>query len=292
MLKRDNAYVIKQQLASYLSDFKSHREVIGQDTFSYIEAGPPMAECVFFIHGAVGNKTQWRGLMQLLSRQYRVIAIDVPGLAVGHEAASGYYSLTELSNYIMRFFRHKNIESACLVAHSMGANIACRFSALYPNKVNSLVVASLTGWEQLFGQSYWHKFSEFKQLLVFNNLDEFKALFSSLFHQPPYMPDALLELRMRDLQKHQTQLYKVLTHIQQEFHLLSNDLASLTCPVLAINGVEDVFVDLSILDRVVNLYPDFKIVNFNECGHVPFLEYPKKTHSTITKFILSNGRDF
>ena len=101
MLKRDNAYVIKQQLASYLSDFKSHREVIGQDTFSYIEAGPPMAECVFFIHGAVGNKTQWRGLMQLLSRQYRVIAIDVPGLAVGHEAASGYYSLTELYNALL-----------------------------------------------------------------------------------------------------------------------------------------------------------------------------------------------
>lgn len=289
MLKRDNAYVIKQQLASYLSDFKSYREVIGQDTFSYIEAGPPQAQCVFFIHGTVGNKTQWRGLMQLLSRQYRVVAIDVPGLAVGHVANCGCYSLTELSNYIMRFFRYRNIESACLVAHSMGANIACRFSALYPAQVSSLVVASLTGWEQLLGQSYWHKFSEFKQLLVFNNLDEFRVLFSSLFHQPPYMPDALLDYRMRDLQKHQTQLYKVLSHIQQEFHLLSDDLASITCPVLAINGVEDIFIELSILERVADLLPDIYMVNFNECGHVPFLEYPKKTHSVITKFILSNG---
>lgn len=287
MLKRDNAYVIKHQLASYLSDFKSHREVIGQDTFSYIEAGPVHAQCVFFIHGTVGNKTQWRGLMQLLSRHYRVIAIDVPGLAVGHEVDDGSYSLTALSKYIMRFFLHRNIDSACLVAHSMGANIACRFSALYPSKVSSLVVASLTGWEQLFGQSYWHKFSEFKQLLVFKNIDEFRTLFSSLFHQPPYMPDALLDYRMRDLQKHQTQLYKVLTHIQQEFHLLSDDLSSISCPVLAINGTEDIFIDLSILDRVASVLPDIRMVNFTECGHVPFLEYPKKTHSTITKFILS-----
>lgn len=292
MLKRDNAYVIRQQLASYLNDFKSHREVIGQDTFSYIEAGPPEGQCVFFIHGTVGNKTQWRGLMQLLSRQYRVIAIDLPGLSVGHEASDGCYSLTALSNYLMRFFLHRNIQSACLVAHSMGANIACRFAAMFPRKINSLVVASLTGWEQLLGQSYWHKFSEFKQLLVFNDLDEFKTLFSSLFHQPPYMPNALLEYRMRDLQKHQTQLFKVLTHIQKEFHLLDSDLTSLSCPILAINGAEDIFIDVATVDRVGDMLPTLSIVTFMECGHVPFLEYPKKTHSTIMKFILSNGRDY
>ncbi len=291
MLRRDNAYVIKQQLASYLNDFKSRRELIGQDSFSYIEAGPPQAPCVFFIHGTVGNKTQWRGLMQLLSRQYRVIAIDVPGLAVGLETHNQRYSLTALSNYLKRFFQYLNIDSAYLVAHSMGANLACRFAAMYPQKINSLVIASLTGWEQLLGQSYWHKFSEFKQLLTFNNLDEFKALFSSLFYQPPYLPNALLEFRMRDLQKHQTQLFKVLTHIQQEFHLLADDLTSLSCPILAINGREDIFVDASILDRVANRLPSLSIVNFSDCGHVPFLEYPKKTHTTITQFIVSKGSD-
>jgi pimeloyl-ACP methyl ester carboxylesterase len=292
MLKRDNAYVIKQQLASYLKGFESNREVVGRDAFSYIEAGPPEGKCVFFIHGTVGNKSQWRGLMQLLSRQYRVIAIDLPGLAVGYESSDGSYSLTALSNYLMRFFHHRNIESASIVSHSMGANVACRFAAMFPKKVSSLVVASLTGWEQLLGQSYWHKFSEFKQLLVFNNVDEFKALFTSLFHQPPYMPSVLLEYRMRDLKKHQTQLFKVLTHIQKEFHLLRDDLTSLSCPILAINGAEDVFIDVATVDRVVGMLPTISIVTFKECGHVPFLEYPKKTHTAIMKFILSNGSDY
>ncbi|MEH6448513.1 MAG: alpha/beta hydrolase [Oleispira sp.] len=291
MLKRDNAYVLKQQLASYFADFKSQTLSAGSDSFRFIEGGQADAECVVFLHGTVGNKSQWRGLMQLLSSQYRVISIDIPGLAVGHRTESDKYSLTALANYLARFFHCHKISSACLVGHSMGANVACRFSALYPEKVNSLVMSSLTGWEQLLEQSYWHRFSEFKQLLVFNSIDEFQTVVSSLFHQAPYLPKALLEYRMRDIKKHQTQLFKVLGDIQQEIHLLADDLKSLSCPILAINGENDVFIDMAIIRRAAILLPEINMVNFSNCGHVPFLEYPKKTHSVIKDFILSTGKD-
>jgi pimeloyl-ACP methyl ester carboxylesterase len=172
----------------------------------------------------------------------------------------------------------------------MGANVASRFAALYPEKVSSLVIASLTGWEQLFDQSYWNKFSEFKQLLVFDTVDEFQVVASSLFHEAPYMPKALLDYRMRDIKKHQTQLFKVLGDIQQEFHLLAGDLKSLSCPILAINGEDDVFIDMAIIRRAAILLPEINMVNFSNCGHVPFLEYPKKTHSAIKDFILRQER--
>ena len=287
MLKRDNAYVIKQQLASYLGDLKSQQLSIAKDNFRFIEGGQADSPCVVFLHGTMGNKSQWRGLMQLLSNKYRVIAIDIPGLAVGFKTKNEQYSLTALANYLQRFFNHLNISSACLVSHSMGANVACRYAALYPKQVDSLVVSSLMGWEQLFGQSYWQKFSEFKQLLIFNSLDEFQNLVLSLFHQPPYMPRVLLDFRMRDIQKHRTQLFKVLDDIQQEFHLLAGDLKSLSCAVLAINGENDVFVDQTVIRRASYLLPTIEMVNFPNCGHVPFLEYPKKTHEVIQKFLIA-----
>jgi len=291
MLKRDNAYVIKQQLASYLADFKSQTISVGNDNFRFIESGLVGAECIIFLHGTLGNKSQWRGLMQLLSSRYRVIAIDIPGLAVGFKTDSDHYSLTFLADYLSRFFQFNNISSACLVGHSMGANVASRFASLYPKKANSLVVSSLTGWEQLFDKSYWYKFSEFKQLLVFNSSEEFQAVVSSLFHQPPYVPKALLDYRMRDIKKHQTQLFKVLGDIQQEFHLLAGDLKSLSCPILAINGENDVFIDMNVIRRAAILLPEIKMVNFSDCGHMPFLEYPKKTHSIIKEFILTTHRN-
>ena len=290
MLKRDNAYVIKQQLASYLGDLKSQYLSFGDDCFRFIEGGKADGECIVFLHGTMGNKSQWRGLMQLLSHQYRVIAIDIPGLAVGFKAADDQYSLTMLANYIQRFLNYLNISSVCLVGHSMGSNVACRYAALYPAQVSSLVVSSLAGWEQLFGQSYWQKFSGFKQLLVFNSLEEFQSLASSLFHQPPYIPKVLMEFRMKDVQKHRTQLFKVLDDIQQEFYLLGDDLKSLSCETLAINGENDVFVDQAIIRRATNLLPEIEMVNFSNCGHVPFLEYPKKTHEVIQKFIVSTSK--
>lgn len=75
MLKRDNAYVIKQQLASYFADFKSQTLSVGNDSFRFIEGGQLGAECIVFLHGTVGNKSQWRGLMQLLSSRYRVMPL-------------------------------------------------------------------------------------------------------------------------------------------------------------------------------------------------------------------------
>ena len=291
MLKRDNAYVIKQQLASYFGDLKSKNLSVGSDNFRFIEGGKEGAECIVFLHGTMGNKSQWRGLMELLSKQYHVIAISVPGLTVGFKTISDHYTLSALANYLHRFITHRNISSVCLVGHSMGANVACRYAALYPEYVSSLVASSLTGWELLFDQSYWQKFSGFKQLLIFNSSEEFQGLVSSLFYQPPYLPRVLLDFRMRDIQKHRTQLFKVLDDIQEDFYLLADDLRSLTCQTLAINGENDVFVDQATIRRASHILPDIKMINFTNCGHVPFLEYPKKTHEVIQKFILSTSKE-
>ena len=289
MLNRDNTYVIKQKLASYLGNLKSQQVSVDRDDFRFIEGGPSDAECIVFLHGTLGNKSQWRGLMHLLRHQYRVIALDIPGLALGFKNADEKYSLTSLANYINRFLRHQGINSASLVGHSMGANVACRYQALYPQKINSLVISSLAGWELLFDQVYWHKFSEFKQSLVFNSLSEFQQLVDSLFYQPPYMPNILLEFRMKEVEKHRPQLFKVLDHIQKDFHLLAEDLKKLSCPTLAINGENDVLVSQGSISRASQLLPTVKMVNFAQCGHVPFLEYPKKTHLVISEFILSKS---
>jgi pimeloyl-ACP methyl ester carboxylesterase len=96
---------------------------------------------------------------------------------------------------------------------------------------------------------------------------------------------------MRDIKKHQTQLFNVLGDIQQEIHLLADDIKSLSCPILAINGEYDVFIDMAIIRRAAILLPENDRVNFSNCGHVPFLEYPKKTHSVIKDFILSTGKN-
>ena len=287
MLRRDNAYVIKQKLASYLGDLKSQQVSVDGDVFRFIEGGPLDAECIVFLHGTLGNKSQWRGLMHLLCHRYRVIALDIPGLALGFKNENDQYSLTDLANYINRFLKHKNIVTASVVGHSMGANVACRYQALYSKNIDSLVISSLAGWELLFDQIYWYKFSEFKQSLVFNSLSEFKQLVDSLFYHPPYMPNILLEFRMKEVEKHRTQLFKVLDDIQKDFHLLGEDLQKLSCPTLAINGENDVLVSQGAVNRASQLLPMVKMVNFAQCGHVPFLEYPKMTHSVISEFILS-----
>jgi hypothetical protein len=46
MLKRNNAYVLEQQLASYFADFKSQALSAGNDSFRFIEGGQSMGASV------------------------------------------------------------------------------------------------------------------------------------------------------------------------------------------------------------------------------------------------------
>ncbi|MEM9854246.1 MAG: alpha/beta fold hydrolase, partial [Pseudomonadota bacterium] len=55
---------------------------------------------LLLLHGAGGATQSWRGLMPILARRYRCIALDLPGQGYSRASAPGRYGLDPLASDI------------------------------------------------------------------------------------------------------------------------------------------------------------------------------------------------
>lgn len=289
MLQRDNLYVLKNHLASYFGELKRNSVNDGSHTWHYIEGGERTSPTLLFVHGTMGYKAQWRGLMQQLSYRYHVVAVDIPGLCLGLRHSHEQYDFASQVQYLKNFLTHIGVHRVSLVGHSMGANLAAYFAAVNPHMVSRLILTSVAGLDILADKSAAARFSDFKQLLFFRDYDEFYKAQSSFFHQVPKIPKAIIEQRMNQVLKHRNLTLRVIDDMVRGMEDVINGLNRIVCPSLVINGDSDVFLHPKTHRHLETALSHMQIVTLGRCGHVPFLEYPRQTEQLIRNFLLKPG---
>jgi len=105
-------------------------------------------EPVVLIHGLYSSaRINWQmpGVVSLLSKKYRVIALDMPGHGESDKPADEEAYGLELVEDIVRLLDHLRIDKAHIVGYSMGGMIAVKFMAGHQERVLSGVVGGM-GW--------------------------------------------------------------------------------------------------------------------------------------------------
>ena len=102
--------------------------------------GPaPKGPAVVCIHGLTANHLCWASVADVLSPAHRLIAYDLRGRGESDKPDKGY-SLATHGEDLEALLDHFGLEKAILVGHSLGANIALRFAAARPQRVERLVL--------------------------------------------------------------------------------------------------------------------------------------------------------
>lgn len=105
----------------------------------YIESGA--GPTVVMIHGNAGGVEDFElGVMQLLSREYRVIAIDRPGHGSSDRPADKGATVEYQAQLLHRTLLHLGITQPILIGHSWGAALALAYALKYPNGVSAMVL--------------------------------------------------------------------------------------------------------------------------------------------------------
>lgn len=107
---------------------------VGDAVISYDVTGRGRA--VVFIHDWTHNKSVWDDQVPVLGQRYRVLRYDSRGF--GRSTGFDDESAEPLDLLIMLEALH--IDHAYVVGHSRGGDIALRFAAAYPEKVDGLVL--------------------------------------------------------------------------------------------------------------------------------------------------------
>jgi len=92
---------------------------------------------VVLLHGFLENKTMWDKYISALSKNHRVITIDL--LGHGDTECLGYvHTMEDQADMIFAVLISLRIRKIVLVGHSMGGYVALAFAELYPDYVKGL----------------------------------------------------------------------------------------------------------------------------------------------------------
>ena len=90
--------------------------------FSYQEKGT--GETIIFIHSYLWDSEMWREQVELLSKKYHCLAIDLPSHGKENFDLKKGYSLSNLAKDIVDFIDEKNIKEFYYIGLSVGGMLA------------------------------------------------------------------------------------------------------------------------------------------------------------------------
>jgi pimeloyl-ACP methyl ester carboxylesterase len=131
---------------SYL-DFESQSEKL---RMAYMDVKPVQAngKTIMLMHGKNFNGAYWEETAKLLtSKGYRVIIPDQIGFGKSSKPARFQYSFHDLAANTKKVLDNLGIGKTIVLGHSMGGMVATRFTLMYPETVEKLILENPIGLE-------------------------------------------------------------------------------------------------------------------------------------------------
>ena len=251
-------------------------------TFSYSEGGAKTAPTVLLVHGFSGSRDNWNRIANKLTKQYHVIALDLPGHGDTITPANFGYQLADLSDAVRQFVLALGIQKDLHIAgHSLGGGIAVLYSALYFLEVKSLLLVDTAGVYDKVGKSLIAKPEDLRNMLV-RKTGDFERLATKIaMYQPPFIPKELMEGYEKIHMKHLPEHEKLINALIEQMKFTKSDTFqmaahSIEAPTLVIWGEKDAIIDVSVVDELKQHLKNEEVIILKDVGHTPILEadYP------------------
>ncbi len=104
----------------------------------YVDWGNPDAPPLILQHGGRDHCRSWDWVAEQLRHDWHVICPDLRGHGDSNWSPEGHYQMDAFVYDFTQLVHDLGYDEVTIVAHSLGGNIATRFSGLFPKKVRKL----------------------------------------------------------------------------------------------------------------------------------------------------------
>jgi pimeloyl-ACP methyl ester carboxylesterase len=105
----------------------------------YVDWGNPDAPPLLLVHGGQDHCRNWDWVAAQLRKDWHVIAPDLRGHGNSEWSADGSYPMANYVYDLAQLIHQQELAPVTIVAHSMGGNIALRYTGIHPENVRKLV---------------------------------------------------------------------------------------------------------------------------------------------------------
>lgn len=262
--------------------------VVDGRNWPYLEGGDASKPLLLLVHGFAGDKDNWSMIAPYLTRDYHVIAPDLPGFGENERNPDLAYDLQAQTARLKAFADALGLSRPHIGGNSMGGWIALRYAIDYPDALASLILLNNAGVNGA-NESELQKqaANEDYNPLVLANLEDADRLVAMVVHKPPHIPSRLKPVLYADGLKYRDQLDTIFWVIATEGrdHPLNDRLGEVKVPTLIIWGRHDKLLDVSCVPVLEAGIAGSVSHIFEHVGHVPMIEDPKATAAVMKGFL-------
>ena len=258
---------------------------------NYVDIGEGN-QTVVFIHGLGGSWQNWLENLPRTAGSCRAIALDLPGFGRS-EMPADPISITAFAAAVDSFCESLGLGPVVLVGNSMGGFTAAEVAIQHPERVELLVLVDSAGISSANVTNSRPGQTLARQLMMRGQGDPSAA--KKMLTRPGY-----IALGMGLVARYPTRISKELLSEQlltfgdagfgDAFEaILAYDfrhrLQEIGCPVLVIQGENDILVPLGDAFEFCQLIPNAELLTMAETGHVPMFERPVQFNDALLAFV-------
>jgi pimeloyl-ACP methyl ester carboxylesterase len=258
---------------------------VGGARICYLDEGG--GEVMVLVHGWAGNAWNWEAVFGPLSKNHRVIVLDLPGHGKSGCPKGFGFSMREYAGFVVGVMNELKVERATIIGSSMGGAIAAWTTVLHPERVDRLVLVDAAGT------------SVQNPLLKAAGLVMTKSTVVPLIHLVfPVNEETLAGVpeSERKRVKLAEELYKsdrkkcagkALARAMRGIgrDVVDDHLPGITAPALVVWGADDGLLPLAAGEFYCDRIPGAKMVVIEKGNHTPMQWTPEEFIAEVEKFM-------
>ncbi len=244
-------------------------------------------ETVVLLHGFASSLHTWDRWTDAVSREARVIRLDLPGYGLTGPNGEGDYSIEWYTAFLARFLERLDAGKVTLVGNSLGGRISWEFALRYPERVSHLVLIDAAGYPMDRSPS---SLFQILRTPILSSLARWvtprfviKAAVEQVYGDPSRIEPGTVDRYHRLLLREGNR--RVMT---ERFELPVNskppDLKGITLPVLIMWGEKDAWIPVRHGHLFRRELPSSILRIYDSAGHIPMEEIPEKTVKDFLEF--------
>lgn len=238
--------------------------------FKFIDEGK--GEVVLLLHGLFGALSNWEGVVNRFSQNYRVI---IPMLPI-YDMPIREAGLEGLRKFIEEFVAMKKLENMMIMGNSLGGHIALVYTLKNPDKVKKLILTGSSGlFEDGMGGSYPKR----------GNYEYIRERVAYTFYDPTVATKELVDEVFETTNSIPKCLRIVAIAKSAQRHNMANDIPNIKAPTLLVWGLNDTITPPAVGHEFNRLIPNSTLRFVDKCCHAPMMEHPEKFNTLVENFL-------
>ena len=250
---------------------------------------------VLLLHGVGVGADSWLWNIEALGQGRMAVAPDMLGYGLSGE---GDYREGPphdgIVDHLVALSDHLGLRRLCVIGSSFGSNIACHLTLRLGDRVDRLILVGCgpalnepSGLHAMYQQSFANGIAAMSD----PTLERCQRRMRNLVFNPASVPEALPLVQLtlygfpetRD--RYERRMRGIMGMEALERFDVTRRLPDISIPTLVIWGRNDIRGDMTEAQRHAGRLPNGKMIVFEECGHLPYLEKPAEFNALADAFI-------